>query len=277
MAFQQGTISSLPQGAQDVSVAFLTPFVAAPALVIPVVRNSSDDALKLMIQALVVTKSYEGFSVHLSAAPNTGNYSLDYVAGDPDTMFQLVTAAGVKITQLPVLDSLPADADLIPVTTMSPLPVTRSLPWGLLAAHFLRVASGAPGSPAAAGIANQIFVDDNYDYTHNGLGWGRSKRQTANWNFPDASASTQRGSTALVQDWTSVTVTFAAGSEMTYEPMVLAALENNSDDPIAMITGLVTAKTKNGAGLYNGFVYTFTSPIPTEHYKLVWEAVESSS
>lgn len=239
MAFQQGSVRNLPAGSQDVTVVFDPPFTATPAVILPAVSNGSNDAVKYLIQAEVVAEDRFGFSVRLTSPPNTGNYSLDWVAGDTETMFQLASVAGLKITQLPVLEALPFEADRLLVTVMSPLPVNYTLPWGLVEA-FIRQQGGTDISAS-----------------------------------PSTTKVPQWGNAALSVNATAVTVTLA--TPVVNEPYVTATLENqNADDPLAMIGGIVTNKLKDGNGLYNRFVYTFTAPIPTANYKLVWQAVESS-
>ena len=179
MAYLSGS-QALSAGIQDVDVVFSPAFETAPSIIIPVVNNSSADSVKYLLHAEEVAKSANGFSVRLSAPTNTAHYTLEWVAGDPTTMYQLTLATGVKVSDLPVTASLPDNADRIPFTRMAPTPTTETIEWQLLRAAFPTLAMSAPGSSVATGVVNQIFIEGDYLYTFGDDNkWGRTARSTS--------------------------------------------------------------------------------------------------
>ena len=73
-------VSSLTNGQTTQVIAVSPSFVGVPQVITVVVQNTSADATKFAIAATVVAKSVNGFTVQLTGAPNTANYTLGWVA-----------------------------------------------------------------------------------------------------------------------------------------------------------------------------------------------------
>jgi hypothetical protein len=175
-AYLEGS-QSLVSGVQAVDVVFTdSPFTAAPQVVAAWVQNTSADANIQFIIAPVIAVSASGFTVQLSAAPPTNNYTLVWFAGDTNIIFT-VLSSGRKGSELPVCSN-PAGGGYFIFISNAGQPTTTLLPWSTLAGKFANYVPTPPGSSTAAGVAGQWSVDSNFIYTHDGVLWGVTRRYT---------------------------------------------------------------------------------------------------
>ena len=262
MAFNQG-LQSIGNATIDVTVVFDVAFTAAPDIIVPVVENTSNDSVIYAISAQVTSKSSTGFVVHLSSATPSANYKLAWIAGSAAIIYQGITLAGRKTSQLPLPVNALTDDDYFAFTTVSPLPVTRRLRLASLKALFPSVSS-VPASPASAGTAGNIAVDNNYVYTFDGTLWGRSPRRVASWDQSETTGQELRGQASLTSGVRTVNVSYS--SPFAAEPAVLFSFKNTTTGSRQLISGLQTS------GSASGFTVTLNTSPDSSNYVIVWSA-----
>ena len=97
-------IYSITSGVLTGTVPFALTLGSAPNLVLAVVQNTSNDETKFQIGVWVSGITSNGFSFNLDSAPNNGNYSIVYLAGDPG-LFSAVGTVGIPESALPAIQS----------------------------------------------------------------------------------------------------------------------------------------------------------------------------
>ncbi len=255
---------ALTQDVVDVDVVFESELPSVPELVIAVVENLSADDPKYLLEAFVVAKSTTGFSIRLSAAPNTGNYSLAWVAGSSAVIFQTLAAFGVKISALSIHATALLDSDYFPFVHTNPIPVTKRLTWAVLRALFPNLKSGAPASPAAPGSYGDVAVSGVWFYAHNGTLWGRSRLFQTAWDVSAGDDPAQEGVTALVNGQKYIDIPFPVA--FSARPYLKFSFRNLVDANTLMLTGLqISGNTTTARVQLN------TAP-DSGNYEIVWEA-----
>lgn len=241
MAYQEGAYN-LTTGILDYTIPFPTPFTLAPGVVLPVVRNISADATKLLINATVVATTNADFTVRLSGAPNTNNYQLAWVAGDISTIFQAVSVLGIRMSQLSLQGNQPADADYFPFVSTVSLPVSKRITFGVLRGMFVNYVATPPASPAAPGDIGDYSVDTEAIYFHTGVQWGKLSLQLGSWDVPSAPVVQQEAQVTLSSGNAAPTITFPV--PFTSVPKISSLVFGNTvPGQNLMLSGFVTSVT----------------------------------
>lgn len=172
--FLQGS-QSLVSGENHATVIFARAFATTPQAIFAWVENLHDDPV-LEIDAQVVDKTAEGFSVALDTAPDSSYYTLQWFAGDASVLYQALSP-GRATSEHPLFAGTLADNDFVLITVVSPTLRTVRVRMSTLKALFPnRVA--VPTSPTSPGAAGQIAIDGDTLYSHDGVLWGVSTRNT---------------------------------------------------------------------------------------------------
>ena len=174
---QQGT-QALADTEAHATIVFGRSFPATPAIIHAWVENLVDDPL-LAINLEVVDKNKDGFAVALSPAPDSGNYTLQWFAGDMQDMYQ-VLLSGRTTAEHPLFSGALADNDFVLITTVSPTLRTVRVRVSTFLSMFPSWVP-APSAPTSPGRAGQIAFGPGRVYTHDGTLWGVSTR-TTNWS-----------------------------------------------------------------------------------------------
>jgi hypothetical protein len=134
MSLVQGS-QSLASGVDTASVVYPSAFAATPEVILVTVENTSGDAVKLAIGAVITASSTTGFTVGLSQTTNTANYNLVWYVSDTGTITELVQLAlkGRRVSDLNVLNVL-ANDDYFPVVKAYPTPHTKRVKWSRIKA-----------------------------------------------------------------------------------------------------------------------------------------------
>ena len=265
MAYQGGT-TNLSSGVQDYTVTFPTAFTATPGVILPVVQNTSADAVKLLITAQVVASSATQFSVRISGAPNSNNYVLAWVAGDIATIFAAVSILGVRMSQLPVQSSAPGDNDYFPIVSTASLPVSKRLTFGVLATLFVNYVPTPPASPAAAGSIGDYATDTDYVYFHTGVQWGRIGLQLGSWDTGSAPIVQQEGTVTLVSGNAAPSFTFPVSFSGTTPAITGLIFGNTAGGTNLMLAGQVASVS------LSGFSLALNAEPDNSTYTLYWQA-----
>lgn len=157
MIVQQGS-QSIPGGVDEVSVVFPQALPETPDVLLAVVENVSGDPVKLAIKPTVTTKSATGFTCGLSQETNTGNYTLVWVLGGSEIVFELALAVGRRISTLNLQTTGLQDDDYMPVVRAYPTPHTKRIRWGTLRAGLVRYVASPPSSPSAPGEPGDFYA-----------------------------------------------------------------------------------------------------------------------
>jgi hypothetical protein len=262
MAFQQGA-SNIANAASATSVVYPAAFLSTPDVVIAVVQNTVDGG-PLSISAEVTASSNTGFTVQLSAATDSANYDLVWVAGDAQIIFEILSQLGFRVSELGLQTSLPLDDDYFPMVHTSPLPATKRIKWSVIKTAFTQFVSSAPSASSDSGTVGQWAVDADFIYTHDGTAWGRTPRATTGWGFTHVPTWSAQGQQALTQDVDDVSVVFdeAFGAA----PEVIFSFQNTAGGNLQILQGLITAVSTTG------FTVSLNTTPDTTAYKMNWRA-----
>lgn len=260
----QQSIQTLSNAVTTASVIFPMPFLTVPELVVPAIQNTIDGS-PLFITAVVTAKSLDGFTVKLSAATNSANYSLSWVAGVSGEMAQISEAVGIRISEVDQFSGTPPDSSYFPFVNPLPTPTTQVIRWVDLASNFGQFVTTPPAAPTSPGILGNWSVDTNFFYSHDGVKWGRTLRVGSNWDIAQPAEFFQTGSAALTQDVRTVSVTFAEPFDTA--PFISFNFENTAVGTKQMITGIVTTVSASG------FTVTLNTTPDTAAYLMKWRAV----
>lgn len=180
MAYLQDTVA-LQAGAPGAEILFAVPFNAAPGIVIPVVRNISDDNPKVQVTATLDTVTPSGFTVVFDTAIPNDHYELCWIAGSAEMLFNVVTSlTGRAHTGLPARNLAPASGDLLLITRMAPVPTTEALRFSVLQDLFVSRVAPPAGSHAPGALGQWAVSAGGMLYVHTGISWGRLQLQL-NW------------------------------------------------------------------------------------------------
>lgn len=171
MIIQQGS-QSIPLAADEVSVLFPQSLPGVPDVVLAVVENVSGDPVKLAIKATVTAKSASGFTCGLSQATNTENYTLVWVVGNEQLVFELALAVGRRISTLNLQTQGLSDDDYLPVVRVYPTPHTKRVKWGTLRDGFVRYVSSPPVSVDAPGEPGDFYAGPEGFWVRGVSEWG---------------------------------------------------------------------------------------------------------
>jgi hypothetical protein len=209
-------LTSIPNGADTVSVTFSAALAAAPEVVLLKVENTSGDTNKLALTALVTQKSNAGFTAALSQQTNTANYKLAWYLADVDALIEIVAeqlGQGRRISDLNVAATLAA-SDYMPVVKQFPAPHTKRVTWGTIASSFLRWVPARPlTDPGSYGDA---FFSGNSLCVHNGVQWGVV--QTAAEGAVTSLSASGTHSWSPAQSGDALVVTLQADATLTLTP-----------------------------------------------------------
>lgn len=273
MAFQSG-LTAIPNGVSTLTVTFVEPFSTTPEVVIPVVQNT--DGMTQIMVASVKAVSTTAFSVELSALTDSADYSLAWFAGDPATIFE-VMSQGLRITDLPDISSTPDDTDRIPLLRWSSPIRTNLISWQAIRQHFPNIKS-IPGSAHAAGAAGDIALPtalSAFVFFHNGVRWGRIPvDQDPSWSSQSVLTSFREGLVSLTSAATVHSVAFnpeLANTVPDVDVLVQVQILNVTDNPVSVLHGIVTARS------YQGFTFVTNAPVPSANYKLSYSARVSTN
>lgn len=111
------------------------------------------------------------FTVHWVAS--------DEAAIDLNAYSDLLSGKTKSFNNLPLLDTPPDNNDEILIFDISDKKIKRLCVEDLLNQTLIVVTP--PASPSSPGEVNQIAIDDEFLYTHDGILWGRTPRATENW------------------------------------------------------------------------------------------------
>ena len=275
--YLEGT-ESITSGTTSVAVVFASSFDAVPLHVQPFVRNTSADATKRAIIALVTAVDEDGFTVQLSQATNTANYELVWHAGDTASILN----SGEPLQGQALARAMPAGAisalrDFrIPILTPDNQgkPTLRSL----TSANFwqsIPFRAAIPSGPLAAGRDKSLnlAIDNNWLYVglqdrwariplDNGMNWDRQPYFVP---FREAEVDV-----TYVADQVEHTFAFPTPFSAGELPRVLFTLTNTAAGPIDLLTATITETT------LNGFTLTF-SAAPTADVQVYYMARQMRS
>ena len=157
MIVQQGS-QSIPLGVDEVSVTFPQALPGTPDVLLAAVENVSADPVKLAIKPTVTQKSASGFTCGLSQETNSTNYTLVWVLGGSEIVFELALAVGRRISTLNLQTQGLSDDDYMPVVRAYPTPHTKRIRWGTLRAGLVRYVSNPPSNPGAPGETGDFYA-----------------------------------------------------------------------------------------------------------------------
>lgn len=274
MAYQTGVIA-LNTGTKSYSITFPAAFSSPPEIIIPKVQNIAGIApTVLSINADVVNPpTTTGFEVLLSHLPDSADYTLVWIAGGINDVFEAITQ-GQKVSGFPALTDELDDLDKFIVLRWGPYIRTQLLDWAALRAYFAeRVA--IPASPNVAGASGQIAVPSGVSpwlYLHNGTRWTRVPvDDSAAWGGESVLTQFREGVKDMSSGTQVHTVTFSTAFDALdvvdgTELSIKCTLRNLTDNPLSMLHGIVTAQSRTG------FTFFTNAPTDSANFKLAWSA-----
>lgn len=262
--YQQGT-NSIANGATSVVVTFPQAFASVPAVVVPVVRNISNDGTKLPITANTTSWTASGFTVTLSQATNSANYELVWIAGDSQAVLAVFSAlSGRSLASYPSNASLHSSF-LLPLLTTSPTSALKHLtPDAFWSAVVQRVSSqpGTPGDALPDHNALGLYLDETngYLYLSGATQWMRVALDgSANWTGQPFFVPFREATVVLEPDGsnTEFEVTFATAFSAGENPSIAFSLGIPAD----VTTPAVMHAMQKGDSTLSGFTLIFNAPL----------------
>lgn len=197
--FQSGR-QTIGNSVSTVTVSFPQAFTAAPALVLPVMRNTVD-ASPLTPSVTVTTVTASSFTVKLSASTNSTHYELVWMAGDEKATLAIFSSlAGRSLTSYTPNGDMRSPF-LLPFLSTTPTPVMKPVSAD---AFWQAVPQIAPAPPSFAGDAVNaplsMYVDESggYLYLSGGTKWLRTAIDASgNWSASSFFVPFREGTTTL--------------------------------------------------------------------------------
>lgn len=197
--FQSGR-QTIGNSVSTVTVSFPQAFTAAPALVLPVMRNTVD-ASPLTPSVTVTAVTASSFTVKLSASTNSTHYELVWMAGDEKATLAIFSSlAGRSLTSYTPNGDMRSPF-LLPFLSTTPTPVMKPVSAD---AFWQAVPQIAPAPPSFAGDAVNaplsMYVDESggYLYLSGGTKWLRTAIDASgNWSASSFFVPFREGTTTL--------------------------------------------------------------------------------
>lgn len=266
MAFQYGSLSLSDGETSYADIPFPAAFAATPPVIIAIVENTSADVTKLLITATVVDKDNEKFTIELSGAPNSDNYTLVWLAGSNDLFFAAITQ-GRKITSIPTRSVPLSDDDKIPWVRMSPVPLLEMMTWQTVRQNFPNLAASAPAAPTDPGVANQIFLQDGRIFMHNGTRWVYTGVvDSSTWGGANVFTDFREDIIALTSGEQVQDITFLEAFETGTQLMITCQIYNVEAEDKLVLHGIVTSWD------HTGFQLTLNAPPDSANYMVYYQA-----
>lgn len=262
--YQQGT-TSIANGATSVVVTFPQDFASAPAVVVPVVRNISNDGTKLPIVANPTSWNAVGFTVTLSQATNSANYELVWIAGDSQAVLAVFSAlSGRSLSSFPSTASLRSDF-LLPLLMTTPTSALKHLTpeafWGAVVQR-MGTQPGTPGDALPDHNALGAYLDETggYLYLSGATKWLRVALDgSANWTGQPFFVPFREATVVLEPDGsaTEFDVTFDTAFSAGENPSVAFSLGIPAD----VTSPAIMHAMQKGSSTLTGFTLLFNAPL----------------
>ena len=249
-------------------ITFPAAFTSLPAAVLPTINNYIDGN-PMDIDAEVTAITLSGFTVQLSAMPDTNNYVLNYIASSAGAVSGAGGVNGRKGSELPVFAGAITSSMYMVGVTNEVIPQTVAFTVANLLSVFAGRLAGVPSSPNAAGSALQLTIDGNYLYAHNGTKAGRVGLAFSEWGIPDTAKKVQTQHASLTSGTQTQTIVFPTAYDVAdaLPDICGVTISNTVDaDPIDFISGMVRAVTRFG------FTLILNNPPATGNYRVTYEA-----
>jgi hypothetical protein len=246
-----------------VGVTFSRPFSEVP-VVVPAVINTVDGS-PLAITAQISTLSTTSFSLRLSAATNSANYGIHWIASDGTGAGQVY---GQFFQQLPAQAALPSDLASLPLALPDAFGTTR-MPISLLRQLFPNKTGGVtgPGDPGST-LALALSADEQYLLVRTSTKWVRlAAVGDIDWTSDYAVRPKRVGVVPLDDGALSKAVTFSPAFAGGAPPLVRCQVLNYGNDSLKAITYAMPT-----AASLSGFTVQFQGPVVGDDYQLWYEA-----
>jgi hypothetical protein len=268
--FQSGS-ETIPINATSHQVTFPVAFTAVPETVIAVVRNTTPDSPKYIIQANEIERTAADFTVSLDAETNTGNYELVWLAGSPASILDTMSVlAGRKLTSYGALASLINASFKLPLLDTAGVPALKLVDASTFWSAVVQRASAVPSSPLAA-ISDKMAmtVHDGWLYISAQDQWVRVPvDQSVSWTAQPFYVPFREKEVLItpVADQLVYTFTFDTAFEAGNDPLVLTQLADVNGAAVFQYNTQVTGRD------LTGFDLTFASPIQNSTLRLYYMA-----
>lgn len=268
--FQSGS-ETIPISSTAHTVTFPVAFAVTPETIIAVVRNTTADSPKYIVQASVTQQSATAFTVSLDAATNTGNYELVWLAGSPASILDTMSVlAGRKLTSYGALASLINATFKLPLLDMAGVPALKLVDASTFWSAVVQRASAVPASPLAS-ITDKMAmtVHDGWLYISAQDQWVRVPvDQSVSWTDQPFYVPFREKEVLItpVADQLVYTFTFDTAFEAGNDPMVLTQLVDVNGTAVFQYNTQVTARS------LTDFDLTFSSPIQNSTLRLYYMA-----
>jgi hypothetical protein len=259
--FQSGR-QTISNSATTVTVTYPIAFVAAPALVLPTISNTTDGT-PLALACTITSVTASGFTVKLSQAANSANYELVWAAGDERATLAIFNSLSARSVA-----SFPATGDmrspfLLPCLATSPVsglkPVSSDTFWNAVPQVAARPPSFA-GDAVNVPVALHVDELGGYLYISGGSKWMRvAVDGSGNWSATSFFVPFREGFITLEPDGseTEFDITFAKAFTSGNAPVVDFSLQipDGETEPT-----LLSAMLKGDTTL-TGFTLLFSAPL----------------
>lgn len=273
MPVQSGS-SAIASGARSHTVTFPVAYVGtAPELVLPGVKNNTNETPQALITAFVTEVTLTTFTVQLSGTTPSANYELMWWAGSAADALAMVTFYNQTFSQQPVaVAPLGTNDRLVLVRMSSGLPRTQQVRLELLDLRWVRRQT-VPATPETAGTAMDLAIDADYLYARGPSYWHRIPLNPETSFADDQSIwPTRRGVVSLATaDGTVQSFTFATPFSSGDPPiMSKCQIQNLSADSDKFAIVVLPSSTT-----LSGFTVMLSAIPPSDEYQLFYEAVQS--
>lgn len=247
-------------------VVFDKAFASLPVVLVPSVVNTVDVS-PLPITAQISAISATQFSLRLSAATNSANYGVHWIANDG---LGAGNTYGQFFQQLAEQGALPPDLASIPLA-LPGMNGTVRMPVSLLRQLFAEKTVGITG-PGDAGNALSVAwsADEKYLLVRNGTRWMRLAAiddldWTADYTIPPRRTGVVDLTDGSIEKSVLFSPAFAGGDA----PIVRCQVFNHGPDALKAITYAMPT-----ASSLSGFTVQFQGAVTGGDYKLWYEAVQ---
>jgi hypothetical protein len=278
--FQSGS-ESITNGVSQFTITYPVAFAADPDVIIAVVRNTSADSPKYIIQASITEQSATAFTVSLDAATTSGNYELVWLAGSAASILDTMSVlAGRKLTSYGALASLINAEFKMPLLDMAGIPALKLVDATTFWSAVVQRASAVPASPLAALTDTMsMTLHEGWLYISDSDQWVRIPAdRSVSWTdqpfyvpfrereitFVEATPGADE--ILVVADQLVYTIEFDTPFEAGNDPKVLLQLVDLNGAAVFQYTAQVTRRD------LDGFDVTFSAPIQNYTLQLYYMA-----
>lgn len=270
MPVQSGSYPLL-SGVVDYVVPFPAAFTSPPQIVIADVGNTSADATKYLLEAKVIGVTTSTFTVRLSAAPNTANYTLSWIAGGSSDILSVLQYTHRFFHEMAKQDTFADQDRLVAVAFINGIPRVRQALFQDLDTRWTR-RRDVPTSPTVPdALAGDVAVDSDYVYVHDGAEWLRAPVvRDSDWAADYTLKPSRRGLASLTPGQVVQSITFDSPFTDGAAPVVRICQVQNFGAAAEklLITALPVSTT------LSGFTVVLNAEPDTSDYDIYYEVVQ---